>query len=140
MSAETFLRLVLRWEGTVSLLALFAVAMPYSTMDAIHRWLGMGPLPAEPIVGYLARSVSAFYALFGALLWLLSFDLRRHRPTLRFLGVATIVLGAILIGIDWVEGLPRFWRLGEGPVVMVVGVAIAWPAFRLEPHANEPRG
>lgn len=133
--AETFLRIVLRWEGTISLLALFAVVMPHASMDAIHRWLGLGPLPAEPVVGYLARSVSAFYALFGALLWMLSFDLPRHRPTLCFLGVAMVALGATLTGIDWVEGLPRFWRLGEGPVVMLIGVAIAWPAWRLKPSA-----
>jgi hypothetical protein len=135
--AETFLRIVLRWEGSVSLLALAAVVMPHSSMDAIHRWLGMGPLPPEPIVGYLARSVSAFYALFGALLWMLSFDLQRHRPTLRFLGLATIALGAMLVGIDWVEGLPRFWRIGEGPFVMLIGGAIAWPAYRMKPPPDE---
>jgi hypothetical protein len=130
--AETFLRFVLRWEGTISLLALVAVVMPYSWMDATHQWLGLGRLPDQPVVGYLARSLSAFYALFGALLWALSFDLQRHRPTLCFLGVAIMAFGAMLIGIDWVEGLPPWWRSGEGPVVIAIGAAIAWPAFRLK--------
>jgi hypothetical protein len=135
--AETFLRVVLRWVGTVSLLAMVAVVMPYSWMDATHQWLGLGRMPDQPIVGYLARSVSAFYALLGGLLWALSFDLQRHRPTLCFLGVAIMTFGAMLIGIDWVERLPLYWRLWEGPWVMVIGAAIAWPAFLLKPRATE---
>ena len=134
---EILLLFVLRGVGTVSLLALVAVVLPYSWMDAIHSRLGLGRLPPEPIVGYLARSVSAFYALLGGLLWLLSFDLPRHRPTLCFLGVAIMIFGAILIGIDWAEGLPLWWKLWEGPWVMVLGAAIAWPAFRLKPAAAE---
>jgi hypothetical protein len=136
---ERFLRLVLRWVGTVSLLALFAVVMPYAWMDATHQWLGLGRLPDQPIVGYLARSLSAFYALLGGLLWALSFDLQRHRPTLCFLGVSIMVFGAILIGIDWAERLPLYWRVGEGPWVMVIGAAIAWPAFRMKPRPGDDR-
>jgi hypothetical protein len=134
---ETFLRCFLRLEGTISLLALFAVVMPYSSMDATHQWLGLGRLPDQPIVGYLARSLSAFYALFGAFMWYLSFDLHRHRPTLCFLGVTTVVFGLILLGIDWFEGLPLFWRLWEGPMVCLIGAGIAWPAFRLRPREGQ---
>lgn len=137
LRAEIFLRIVLRWVGTVSLLALVAVVMPYSWMDATHEWLGLGRMPDQPIVGYLARSVSAFYALLGGLLWALSFDLQRHRPTLCFLGVAIMIFGVMLIGIDWVERLPLYWRVWEGPWVMVIGAAIAWPAFRLKPRATD---
>ena len=133
---EAFLRFVLRWIGTVSLLALVAIVMPYSWMDATHQWLGLGRLPDQPIVGYLARSVSALYALLGGLFWTLSFDLQRHRPTLCFLGAAIIILGAVLTGIDWIERLPLFWRLWEGPWVMIMGAAIAWPAFRLKPESE----
>ena len=133
---EAFLRFVLRWIGTVSLLALFAVAMPTAWMDATHRWLGLGRLPDQPIVGYLARSLSAFYALVGGLLWLLSCDLQRHRPTIFFMGIAMMILGALLMGIDWAEGLPLWWRAWEGPWVMAMGAAIAWPAFRVKPRAS----
>jgi len=131
--SEAFLRFVLRVVGTASLFALIAVVMPYTCMDAIHRWLGLGALPDEPIVGYLARSLSAFYALMGGLLWSLSRDLRRHRPTLCFLGVAFMISGAALIGIDYFVGLPRWWWAGEGSFTMLIGAAIAWPAFRMEP-------
>lgn len=53
---DRFLRLFLWIVGTASLLAVAAVVMPYAWMNAIHQWLGMGRLPSDPIVGYLARS------------------------------------------------------------------------------------
>ena len=65
---ERSFKLFLRVVGTVALLAVVAVVMPYSWMDAVHQRLGMGKLPPEPIVGYLARSTSAFYAMLGGLL------------------------------------------------------------------------
>lgn len=114
----------LRVVGSVALLALGAVVMPYSWMNAIHKWFGMGKLPAEPIVGYLARSTSAFYALLGALLWVVSFDLVRHRLVLRFLGVAIILFGGMLLIVDFVEGMPLWWSFWEGPIDITFGVFI----------------
>ena len=72
--AEDALRWFLRLVGAFSLLALPCALMPFSWMDATHRWLGLGTLPSEPIVAYLARSLSLFYALLGGLLWVASFD------------------------------------------------------------------
>ncbi|MEK7676563.1 MAG: hypothetical protein AAB676_12095 [Verrucomicrobiota bacterium] len=135
---EYFLRLFLRIIGSTSLLAVFAVVMPYSWMNAIHQWLGLGQLPAEPIVGYLARSTSAFYAFLGGLLWTLSFDPRRHRIVLCYLGVAFICFGLTLFGIDWLEGLPRFWRLGEGPFVTAFGIVILRLSLRLQQNSESP--
>jgi len=54
--------------GIGSLFALVPVFMPVSWMAGTHRWLGLGEMPTGPIVEYLARSLSAFYALVGALL------------------------------------------------------------------------
>lgn|GEM_PF-6538567 len=70
---EYFFIRFLRIVGSASLLAVFFTMIPYSWMDSIHGWLVMGRLPSEPVVGYLARSTSAFYALMGGLLWILSF-------------------------------------------------------------------
>jgi hypothetical protein len=65
--ADKALAIFLRCLGVGSLFALVAVVMPFSWMVAAHRWLGLGEMPSCPVVEYLARSVSAFYALFGAL-------------------------------------------------------------------------
>jgi len=121
---ERFFKLFLRIIGSAALFALVAVVMPYSWMNAIHKWLGMVQLPTEPIVGYLARSTSAFYAFFGGLLWCVSFDLHRYRPVIRYSGAATIIFGAILFAVDLLEGLPLYWRLMEGPINIIFGVII----------------
>ena len=118
------LQLFLRAIGSVALLAIFAVFMPHSWMKAVHGWLGMGTLPNDPIVGYLARSTSIFYALLGGLFWVLSFDLQRHRLVLGYLGVVVVLFGLVLTGVDLLEGMPLFWTVGEGPVNMVFGIVI----------------
>jgi hypothetical protein len=118
------LALFLRLVGTVALMAVIAVVMPYSWMNAVHQRLGMGPLPAQPIVGYLARSLSAFYAILGGLLWVVSFDLRRHRVVLQYIGLAVVILGITLGVVDFAEGMPRFWRFAEGPLNVVLGLII----------------
>ena len=61
--------------------------------------------PKAPIVGYLTRSSSTLSALLAGLLWVISFDLRRHAPVLRYLSWAVIVLGVVLFAIN-VWGCP----------------------------------
>ena len=126
MTHETNLRIILRAIGSVSLFATVFVAVPYSWMDAIHQWLGMGNLPDAPIVGYLARSTSAFYAIFGGLLWVVSFEILRYRPIIHYIGGVTLVLGIALLVIDWTAGLPLFWRIAEGPFVIVLGAVLLY--------------
>ncbi len=129
---QRIFRAFLRILGSASLLAVVFVAAPYAWMDAIHRGLGMGKLPEEPVVGYLARSTSAFYAILGGLVWLASFDLRRYRPVLVYLGATTVVFGLALAVIDWAEGMPLFWKVAEGPLDVALGAAIVWMARRVE--------
>ncbi len=119
MNPEPALRFMLRFFGTMSLLAIPFIFVPYSVMDDIHQLLQLGTLPDEPIVGYLARSLSAFYALVGALFWKISFDLRRYRSLLIFLCGALTLLGGALCFIDWWEGLPTVWKLWEGPFISI---------------------
>jgi hypothetical protein len=73
---------------------------------------------------YLTRSVSALYALHGALLIFLSLDVRRYLPLVRFLGAASIVMGVLLLGLDLAVGMPVFWTVAEGPPVVALGLVI----------------
>ncbi len=122
--AELLLRFLLRLMGSFSLSALIFVFVPHAWMNEIHRMLGMGELPNQPVVGYLARSTSAFYALSGGLFWALSFDLARYRPLLGYLAYGVIFLGWILLLVDWMEGMPLFWKLWEGPFVILFGLIL----------------
>lgn len=126
MNRERYLRLFLRTVGSAAGLAAFCALMPYSWMNAVHQWLGMGILPDKPVVGYLARSTCAFYALFGGLFWMLSLDLLRFRPLLHYIGMATVLLGILLFGVDRVEGMPRFWQAAEGPINVAIGIIVLW--------------
>ena len=112
-------------------MAVFFVCVPHAWMDGIHQWLGLGKLPDTPIVGYLARSTSAFYALLGGLLWVLSFGPRQHSVVLRYLGVAITLFGVTLFVIDWQAGLPLWWRFWEGPIVCAFGIVILYLSSRM---------
>jgi hypothetical protein len=137
---EDLLKLFLRLVGSVSLLATFFAFIPYSWMNAIHAWLGMGELPNAPVVMYLARSTSALYAILGGLMWTLSLDVRRFRPVLSYLGAVLALLGLFLTVFDWVEGMPLFWQLGEGPIDLGIGLAIFLLSRRVGPAGEDSAG
>ena len=121
---ERIFRLYLRTIGSASLLAIIFVAAPYSWMNDINQLLGMGQLPLQPVVGYLARSTSAFYAILGGLLWLTSFDLSRHQLVLTYLGFVFLLFGGAIFIIDWGEGMPYSWKMIEGPADVLFGILI----------------
>ena len=129
---------LLRVSGAMTLTALGAVFMPYEWMNLIHQRLGMGDLPNMPIVGYLTRSVSALYALHGALLIFVSLDVHRYLPIVRFLGWAGVVMGVLLFGLDRAVGMPVPWANLEGPFVVAISVVILVLAGRVKAHAPEP--
>jgi hypothetical protein len=139
-NSERLLRLVLRVIGCNSLLALIFVAAPFRWLDTIHAGLGLGPLIDQPVVGYLARSTSFFYALLGGLFWVVSFDLRRHRPVLIYLGFAVTLFGAVLLVVDWNAGLPPMWRYWEGPFVIALGLTLLLTSRRVSQAECRPAG
>jgi hypothetical protein len=135
---ERILVWLLRLGGVVMLTALAAVVMPHEWMNAIHRQAGLGVVPHVPIVGYLTRSLSAFYALHGALLIFLARDVRRYLPVIQFLAAAAAVFGAVMLGLDFAVGMPLLWTIAEGPFVLLLGVVILWLCWRV--HAQQSIG
>jgi hypothetical protein len=130
--SDKALVLLLRTVGVTALFALVAVFMPVSWMAATHRWLGLGEIPIAPVVEYLARSLSAFYAVFGALCLLVAFDLERYRPLVRSLGVAFALMSLVLLGVDLAAGMPWWWSASEGPGGAMFGAllfVLARPAY-----------
>src|SRR5436190_11786308 len=113
--ADKALVILLRFVGVNGLFALIAVFLPTAWMAATHRWLGLGEMPTGPVVEYLARSLSAFYAVMGALCLVVAADLERYRPLVRFLGVAFALMSVVLLGVDLAAGMPWWWSASEGP-------------------------
>ena len=106
------------------LLATFAAFMPTEWMAGTHEWLGLGDFPASPLVEYLTRSISVLYAIHGGLLLLVSTDIIRFGPVIRYLGITTTIIGGALLCIDIYAGLPTFWVIFEGPPVILIGLTI----------------
>ena len=113
----TRLQLFLRVFAIAPMTAVFAAVLPIGVMDDIHQAIGLGKMPEGPIVEYLARSTSMFYAIHGALLWYLASDLRRYRDLFWFYLWISLAFALGLFLTDLSAGLPLRWTLAEGPFV-----------------------
>ena len=132
-TADRLLVLLLRMVGAMECLAIFPTVMPRSWMATIHQHIGLGPFPEGPIVEYLARAMSAFYAFHGGLLLLLSTDVRRFAPLLTYAAATVVGFGALALVVDLSLGMPWWWTLGEGPFLAAFGVvllALQWAVRR----------
>ena len=98
--------------------------MPTAWIADAHRWIGLGDFPDAPITQYLARSISVLYAIFGVLTILVSTDVLRYAPIIRFLTYVTLAFAVLITGIDWMAGLPTYWTLLEGPPTFILGIVI----------------
>ena len=124
--SQTALIILLRFCGITALLAIAAVFMPFQWMDVIHHQMGLGPFPDAPIVSYLSRSVSAFYATMGVFLVALSLDVERYAALIKLWGWLFIVFGTLLLGIDLSADMPTAWTISEGPFGILAGAAMIW--------------
>jgi hypothetical protein len=131
-TAERWLVLLLRLIGSVCLLALVPLWMPRNWIDLCHRWLGWGEFPAAPIAEYLARSVSALTAFYGGLLVVLSFDVQRHLPLIRYQAAAIMLLSASGVVLGSWAGVPLWFVGGDAVSCWAYGVPMLVLAWRVE--------
>ena len=131
---------ILRLVGIGALFAIPAIFLPYAWMDAIHSYMGLGKLPDAPIVHYLARSLSAFYAVFGAITVFISCDVRRYRLLVAFWAILVSVMGGSLLGIDLSAGMPTSWTLSEGPPTIAIGIVVWWLQRRAFEQSDRDSG
>ena len=122
--AERTLIIILRVIGISGLFAIPAIFFPHAWMDAIHEYLGLGSLPDVPIISYLTRSLSAFYAVLSTLVLTISFDIRHYRALIKVWAILVILMGFLFLGIDITAGMPTSWTLSEGPPTIVAGVVV----------------
>jgi len=129
-TARRLLTWLLYAMGGLMTIALVAVVMPTTWMAAVADWLEVGPLPRAPLVEYLTRSLSAIYAIFGALTIYLARHAGRYLDLVVFLGWLTLALGAILTILDFAIGMPPAWSWSEGPPTVLTGWVLIWLARR----------
>jgi hypothetical protein len=124
--SELGIVIILRVIGVCGLLAIPAIVLPYSWMNAIHDIVGLGELPDAPIVSYLARSLSAFYAIVSTITLFVSCDIRRYRSFVKLWAIIVIVTGFVLLGIDIAAEMPTSWTASEGPPTIAIGLIVLW--------------
>lgn len=132
-TTEILLRRLLRVSAIVTGLAIVPMWMPRSWMEATHEAIGLGRLPDEPIVDYMARTLSALYAVYGGLLAVLSADVRRYRAVIVYLSLVSIGFGLWVAVLDSSLEFPISWALTEGSIVVVLGSVMLALALRIPP-------
>ncbi|MBN1816356.1 MAG: hypothetical protein JW828_03290 [Sedimentisphaerales bacterium] len=132
MNARTMLVLLIRMTAVAMLCGLVFVFCPFEWMAEIHSRIGMGTLEYTPLLSYLTRSLSAMYAIVGASLMLVSFNIERYRPFLTLFGWIAILGGIGVTYLDAILKLPAFWTWMEGPLTILLGIAILFLLPRIE--------
>ena len=110
---ERWLKIVLWVFGAPCVVAFFPFVMPRSWMAVTHEWLGMGALPDKPIVGYLARTASGLFGLYGCVLLLLASDVQRYSRVIRLQAVLVIVLSGAGAVFGFRAGMPAWWMIWD---------------------------
>ena len=134
---ERILKWVLQINGAVMATAVFAVFLSHDQMAAIHEWLGLGVFPEGIIIDYLARSLSALYAIMGILYLVLARDIYAHASVITFMAWASICFGVGSIVIDLKLGFPAWWTWGQGPFVILYGMVILWLQKKTNHYVDE---
>jgi hypothetical protein len=124
MSRIKVFAIVLRMLSILLMLGIVGVFLPDSTMNSVHQSLGLGIMPEGRIVDYLARMLSLFYALHGAILFFLSLNPQPYLQFLRFYLWLSAFFALTILAIDIVVGMPWYWTLFEGPFALLLVVIL----------------
>ena len=117
---------LLRLAGAVELLAFVAVVMPRSWMEISHAWLGLGEMPAVPVLMFMIRQASYTYGIHGISLFVLASNVERFRPLIILNGIAFLLAGPVFFLIDYTSGLPWWWAVVDSLSCLFFGAALLW--------------
>ncbi|HZZ78328.1 MAG TPA: hypothetical protein VFE62_07405 [Gemmataceae bacterium] len=129
--AERHLIWFLRLSAVMFFCAAPFVFVPTAWMRPIAAWYGL-ELPDAPLLEYLIRSVSAGYAMLGAMYWWISRDVGRYLPLLWFNAMASLVYDAVVIGIGVMVPLPALWTISEAVSMTIWTLTMMWLLWRLQ--------
>ncbi len=115
---------ILRLVGTMELFSFGAVFLPRSSMDAIHRSLGLAEMPQGPVFDSVMREVSFTYGLHGVAVWLIASDVVRFRPLVVLSAIGYLLAAPVFVTIDLINGMPATWVAGIGGSCLLIGSLI----------------
>ena len=138
MSKEELQKLLLRLAGAFEILAFIAVVMPRSWMEISHEWLGLGEMPAGPVLMFLIRQASYTYGIHGVSLWVLSFNVNRFRPLVILNGIAYLLAAPVFVAIDYSAGMPLWWTIADPVGCGFLGAALLWCSLSGDAARHRP--
>jgi len=132
MTAERWLKFLLRLNGLLGVMATLALVMP-------HAWLvwcigkAEPDLPVLPLVAYLARYLSGFYVFLGIMLLVFATDVRRYAPPIRLTMFWCWFLGGAVLwaALPHAAHLLEQWFFRWVLVDMVYGLVMTVAIFAL---------
>jgi hypothetical protein len=128
---------LLRFNGILLSVAVVAVVLPVDTMTRIHSWLGLGEFPVSPITLYLARSLSAFYAVHGFLSLYIAQTIRRNWHWVPILAGMHFCLAVVFFGTDISSKMPWWWTWFEGPPIALFCVILFYLWVTTDPDVEK---
>jgi hypothetical protein len=133
MNKEEIQKLFLRLAGALEILAFIAVVMPRSWMEMSHEWLGLGLMPASPVLIFLARQASYTYGMHGVSLLVLATDVKRFRPLVILNGIAYLLGAPIFVAIDYTANMPWWWTIADPLSCLFLGTILLWSSLSGKP-------
>jgi hypothetical protein len=127
---------LLRWAGSVEILAFIAVVMPRSWMETAHTWLGLGEMPGGPLIMFMIRQASYTYGMHGISLWVIASNVERFRLLVLLNGIAFLLAGPVFFLIDHTSGMPLWWTVGDAFSCASFGAALLWLSRRKRGELN----
>lgn len=128
-SSEFWLKLILRFNGYLSLPAYISVIMPQSWL----AWCVSYVEPETPVgllVSYLARAVSGLVVFQGAMLLVFATDVRRYRAPIRVtMAIVLLILASTgaIAAQHWgeIKGMWFAWfMIGDGLYALITAACV----------------
>lgn len=123
-AADRLLTWLIRANAAILLCAVLPIFFPTELMAEMHQRLGLGTLARDRLTEYLTRSVSACYAVHGAVLLVLASDVRRYRRLIDWMYVIHFLFALTMLGIDLFAGMPAWWTISEVGTIGAVAVMV----------------
>lgn len=124
--SERHILLAIQVTAVLEMLAAVAIVAPFDWINTTHQWLLGSDMPEDPIAAYLARALSLFYVMNGAMVLFATFDVERYRPLIRLWAWLMIAAGIALFFVDSAAGLPAVWTWTESLFPLIFGALVVW--------------
>ena len=131
------LKICLWIAGVGSLLTVFGMFLPISTLGSIVKAFGGEAIPDLPQCAYAIRVVSAAFVGVGIFYVILALNPMNYGVMVPFSGLFTTIMGIICLITGIAVGMPILWFLSDSLFCLVLGILIL-VFWRLAKQTPEP--